>query len=77
MPPISTTRISATRFYRLTYLTEHPLRIDGVLVQVSVSMGLAAHPEHGKTLSEVTERADQALYVSKREGRSRDHIWAA
>ncbi len=61
-----------------TYLTEHPLRIDGgVLVQISVSMGLAAFPEHGKSLSEVTERADQALYVSKREGRSRDHIWAA
>jgi diguanylate cyclase (GGDEF)-like protein len=60
-----------------TYLTEHPLRTEGIIVQVSVSMGLAAHPEHGKTLSEVTERADQALYVSKREGRSRDHIWAA
>jgi diguanylate cyclase (GGDEF)-like protein len=61
-----------------TYLAEHPLRIDGgVLVQISVSMGLAAFPEHGKSLSEVTERADQALYVSKREGRSRDHIWAA
>ncbi|MES1242417.1 MAG: GGDEF domain-containing protein [Acidobacteriota bacterium] len=60
-----------------TYLAEHPLRIDGVIVQISVSMGLAAYPEHGKRLSEVTERADQALYVSKREGRSRDHIWAA
>lgn len=60
-----------------TYLAEHPLRIEGVIVQVSVSMGLAAYPEHGKTLSEVTEKADQALYVSKREGRSRDHVWAA
>jgi diguanylate cyclase (GGDEF)-like protein len=60
-----------------TYLAEHPLRIAGVIVQVSVSMGLAAYPEHGRTLSEVTERADQALYVSKREGRSRDHIFAA
>jgi diguanylate cyclase (GGDEF)-like protein len=60
-----------------TYLTEHPLRIEGVILQVSVSMGLAAYPEHGRTLSEVTERADQALYLSKREGRSRDHIWAA
>lgn len=59
------------------YLAEHPLRIEGVIVQVSVSMGLAAYPEHGRTLSEVTERADQALYVSKREGRSRDHVWAA
>ncbi len=60
-----------------TYLTEHPLRMEGVILQVSVSMGLAAYPEHGRTLSDVTERADQALYVSKREGRSCDHIWAA
>lgn len=59
-----------------TYLAEHPLRIEGVILQVSVSMGLASYPEHGKTLSEVTERADQALYVSKREGRSRDHVAA-
>lgn len=60
-----------------TYLAEHPLKISALFIQVSVSMGLAAHPEHGRTLSEVTERADQALYVSKREGRSRDHVFAA
>jgi len=40
-------------------------------------MGLASYPEHGRTLSEVTERADAALYRSKRDGRSRDKVWAA
>jgi diguanylate cyclase (GGDEF)-like protein len=59
------------------HLTDHPLELDGVTLPISVSMGLASYPEHGRTLSEITERADQALYRSKREGRSRDHVWAA
>ena len=59
------------------YLAEHPLAIDGIIVPISVSMGVASFPEHGRTLSEVTERADQALYQSKREGRARDRVWAA
>jgi diguanylate cyclase (GGDEF)-like protein len=60
------------------YLGEHPLRIDGkTLLPISVSMGVAAFPKHGKSLSEVTHRADQALYRSKHEGRARDNVWAA
>lgn len=61
-----------------TYLGEHPLRIDAATVlPISVSIGVAAFPKHGRSLSEVTHRADQALYRSKQEGRSRDNVWAA
>ena len=61
-----------------TYLGEHPLHVDATTVlPISVSMGIAAFPKHGKTLSEITHRADQALYRSKQEGRARDHVWAA
>jgi diguanylate cyclase (GGDEF)-like protein len=61
-----------------TYLGEHPLRVDAATVlPISVSMGVAAFPKHGRTLSEVTQRADQALYRSKQEGRARDNVWAA
>ncbi|MDP9120005.1 MAG: GGDEF domain-containing protein [Acidobacteriota bacterium] len=61
-----------------TYLGEHPLKAFGdTILPISVSMGIAAYPKHGKTLSEVTEHADQALYRSKQEGRARDHVWAA
>jgi diguanylate cyclase (GGDEF)-like protein len=60
------------------YLGDHPLKIDGnAVLPISVSMGVAACPKHGRTLSEVTRRADEALYRSKLEGRSRDNIWAA
>jgi diguanylate cyclase (GGDEF)-like protein len=60
-----------------THLADHPLQLEGVALPLSVSMGLASYPEHGRTLSEVTERADAALYRSKRDGRSRDRVWAA
>jgi diguanylate cyclase (GGDEF)-like protein len=60
------------------YLAEHPLRLEGSTpLPISVSMGVAAFPKHGKSLSEVTHRADQALYRSKQEGRARDNVWAA
>jgi len=51
------------------HLADHPLALDGATLPISISMGLASYPEHGRTLSEITDRADQALYRSKREGR--------
>jgi diguanylate cyclase (GGDEF)-like protein len=60
------------------YLSEHPLRIDnGQPIPISVSMGIASYPKHGRTLSEVTDRADKALNRSKQEGSARDNVWAA
>jgi diguanylate cyclase (GGDEF)-like protein len=61
----------------LRHLAEHPLVVDGgATAPISISIGIAAFPEHGRSLSEVTERADQALYESKRQGRGRAHMWS-
>jgi diguanylate cyclase (GGDEF)-like protein len=58
------------------HLDEHPLLLDdGTRVPISVSIGIASFPEHGKSLSDVIARADQALYESKRQGRGRAHMW--
>lgn len=43
--------------------------IDGNDVAVSTSIGIARFPFDGKTSSELVERADQALYVSKHSGK--------
>lgn len=37
--------------------------------KVTVSIGVAAFPEHGTSLKQVLEHADQALYAAKRAGR--------
>ncbi len=40
-------------------------------LRVTASIGVAAFPEHGAGLEELTKRADMALYVAKRYGRDR------
>ena len=40
-------------------------------LHVTASIGVAAFPEHGAGLEELTKRADQALYIAKRFGRDR------
>lgn len=48
-----------------------PLMVDGNRVQTTVSIGLAAYPDHGDALQDVMEKADQAMYASKTGGRNR------
>jgi diguanylate cyclase (GGDEF)-like protein len=51
-------------------------RIDD-LGTVTVSVGVAAHPEHGSTLEEVVNAADLALLAAKTAGRNRTLLFAA
>ncbi len=47
------------------------VRHGGFVLQFTVSLGVAAYPEHGKTPDDLTRCADQALYRAKAEGRNR------
>jgi diguanylate cyclase (GGDEF)-like protein len=46
-------------------------RTDSGLPPVTVSIGVAAWPEHGEQMAKVIEAADAALYAAKRQGRDR------
>jgi diguanylate cyclase (GGDEF)-like protein len=43
----------------------------GPPLHVTVSVGVAAYPEHGRTGGEVMRAADRALYAAKRTGRDK------
>jgi diguanylate cyclase (GGDEF)-like protein len=48
-----------------------PLDTHGKDVATTVSIGIAAFPAHGAELAVIMNRADQALYRSKKSGRDR------
>ncbi|ALG13966.1 hypothetical protein AOZ06_50195 [Kibdelosporangium phytohabitans] len=56
-------------------------KVEGFAVDgfgtVTVSVGVAAHPEHGSTLDEVVNAADVALLAAKTAGRNRTLLFAA
>lgn len=58
--------------------------VEGVCVALgnfritfTVSLGVAAYPEHGKTPDDLTRCADQALYRAKNDGRNRVSVFSA
>ncbi|MBN2340452.1 MAG: diguanylate cyclase [Deltaproteobacteria bacterium] len=59
-----------------TAVAELPFRgaTDTHRVKLTVSIGIAGIPAHAKIKSELIERADQALYLAKEEGRNRVSI---
>lgn len=42
---------------------------------VTVSIGLAQYPEHGRWGEELIEKSDKALYTAKNSGRNRIEVW--
>jgi diguanylate cyclase (GGDEF)-like protein len=45
--------------------------VEGAIVPTSVSVGLVTYPQDGERIGELLERADEAMYRSKRGGRDR------
>lgn len=46
-------------------------------VAVTVSIGVACYPNHGGNLDSVLEKADQAMYASKADGKNRTTMFSA
>jgi diguanylate cyclase (GGDEF)-like protein len=50
---------------RLRTVTAKPILIDGLSLEVGLSIGIALAPEHGTDLSELLRKADIAMYAAK------------
>ncbi len=49
----------------------HKFQKDGIIVKPTISIGVAAFPEDGRTPEMLLRRADEALYRAKKTGRDR------
>jgi diguanylate cyclase (GGDEF)-like protein len=52
-----------------------PLSVEGIDVQLSVSIGVALFPDHAHDAKELVLRADAAMYWAKHEGGDRYIVW--
>jgi diguanylate cyclase (GGDEF)-like protein/PAS domain S-box-containing protein len=71
--PVADLKVSLARAERIrSKVRELPVLHQGKsLGMVTISMGVAALPQHGTSRKELVEAADAALYRAKREGRDR------
>jgi diguanylate cyclase (GGDEF)-like protein/PAS domain S-box-containing protein len=60
---------------RLLILFQNPLSVDGYLLQITFSLGIAIFPEDGDNLPELLKKADVALYLAKKNGRNRFELF--
>ena len=62
---------------RLHQTVATPFDINGQQLRMTVSVGIAIPPDHGRAVSELLRRADLALYHAKSQGRSRSAVFDA
>ncbi|MCG2799573.1 MAG: EAL domain-containing protein [Cellulomonas sp.] len=60
---------------RVRATTAEPFDLDGMSVEVAMSIGIALFPEHGEDLESVLRHADIAMYRAKRSA-SHVHVYA-
>ena len=65
---------AAERIREAVYNT--PLIIPNGRVSVSISIGIAVYPDHGAEAEELLNKADQALYISKNNGKNRSTVFS-
>jgi diguanylate cyclase (GGDEF)-like protein len=56
---------------RLIHLFKQPIIVKNVAAQIGVSIGIAEYPHHGLQAKHLLLAADEAMYVSKKNGKNR------
>jgi len=64
-----------TVLVRLLEAASTPVRIKGLSLQVSVSIGLTLYPQDNVSADQLMRHADQAMYIAKQGGKNRYHLF--
>jgi|GEM_PF-3157770 len=67
--PILGAKVAAERILKEIQYLE--INFENISIPVTVSMGVSSFPENNKPIQELLKQADEALYISKSQGRNR------
>jgi diguanylate cyclase (GGDEF)-like protein/PAS domain S-box-containing protein len=62
-------------FERLLLAASKPVSVGGVVLNVSASVGVTLYPQDGVNAEQLLRHADQAMYVAKKSGKNRYHLF--
>jgi diguanylate cyclase (GGDEF)-like protein len=51
-----------------------PFQVDGLILNITISIGVATYPQHGKNKKELIQLADQAMYYAKNKCRNAVYV---
>jgi diguanylate cyclase (GGDEF)-like protein len=51
---------------------QKPFPVQGITLHIDASIGIALHPGHGKTVDQLLQRSDVAMYMAKASGSGRE-----
>ncbi|HLZ38275.1 MAG TPA: EAL domain-containing protein [Mycobacteriales bacterium] len=65
LPRVSDSGVATEVGRRVRAALAEPFRVDGLLLELDASVGVALHPEHGADFAQLLQRADVAMYLAK------------
>jgi diguanylate cyclase (GGDEF)-like protein/hemerythrin-like metal-binding protein len=69
LPQMDNTEVAALVALRMIRALDEPLDVDGHEIAIGTSIGIAAFPEHARSIQGLLAAADTALYAAKRAGK--------
>lgn len=70
LPAIETEHDALTVAEKIRLALEKPFEIEGHVLNISTSIGIAIYPDHGKDEIQLSKNADLAMYYAKQNGRN-------
>ncbi len=73
LPEVSSTQAIDALSQQLAECLQAPIHVQGVAIEVGLSIGIALWPDHAREAPELLRRADVAMYAAKRRGSSYEY----
>ena len=71
LPQIDATSNAVAIAEKIRQTIKHPITIEGHIIDISCSIGIAVFPDHGENELTLMKHADEAMYSAKHQGRNK------